>query len=100
MTAPRACTFDLEVSGKRGIAFFRSRGSPARRSTRNSRTSRPSTRSTSLADRYIELYITGQIDQVKVAYMKFINAARQMPVVETLLPLSSLPSRRASPRRK
>ncbi len=43
-----------------------------------------------LADRYIELYTTGQIDEVKVAYMKFLNAARQQPVIETLLPLSSV----------
>ena len=43
-----------------------------------------------LANRYIDLYTTGQIDEVKVAYTKFINAARQQAVVETLLPLSSI----------
>ena len=34
-------------------------------------------------------FIAGKIDRVEVAYMKFLNAARQMPVVETLLPLSN-----------
>ena len=32
----------------------------------------------------------GKIDRVEVAYMKFITAARQTAVVETLLPLSSV----------
>jgi F-type H+-transporting ATPase subunit gamma len=41
-----------------------------------------------LANRYIESFISGKIDRVDVAYMKFHNAARQTPVVETLLPLS------------
>ena len=42
-------------------------------------------------------YIAGRIDRVEVAYMKFLNAARQTPVVETLLPLDPVaPSRRAS----
>ena len=42
-----------------------------------------------LANRYIADYIAGKIDRVEVAYMKFLNAARQAPVVETLLPLSA-----------
>ena len=67
-----------------------SRASRGRRSTRSSRTSRRSPRWTRSPTRYIDLYVTGQIDQVKVAYMKFVNAARQEPVVETLLPLSSV----------
>jgi F-type H+-transporting ATPase subunit gamma len=43
-----------------------------------------------IADKYIDLYVSGQVDRVQVAYMKFINAARQTPVVETLLPLASV----------
>ena len=50
-----------------------------------------------LANRYIELYSTGQIDEVKVAYMKFINAARQQAVLETLLPLSSVTTETRKP---
>ncbi len=44
-----------------------------------------------LANRYIADYGSGKIDRMDVAYMKFINAARQAPVVETLLPLSAVP---------
>ncbi|MBY0460718.1 MAG: F0F1 ATP synthase subunit gamma, partial [Gemmataceae bacterium] len=43
-----------------------------------------------VASRYIDLYVSGQIDEVKVVYTKFITAARQQAVVETLLPLSSV----------
>jgi F-type H+-transporting ATPase subunit gamma len=42
-----------------------------------------------LANRYLADFIAGRIDRVDVAYMKFLNAARQTPVVETLLPLSA-----------
>lgn len=42
-----------------------------------------------LANRYIADFIAGKIDRVDVAYTKFINAARQAAVVETLLPLSA-----------
>ncbi len=51
-----------------------------------------------LANRYIETFISGKIDRVDVAYMKFLNAARQTPVVETLLPLSrSAPTQTQQP---
>ena len=36
------------------------------------------------------MFVSGQIDRVEVAYMKFLNAARQKPMVETLLPLSAV----------
>jgi F-type H+-transporting ATPase subunit gamma len=41
-----------------------------------------------LANRYIAAYTAGRLDRVEVCYMKFLSAARQAPVVETLLPLS------------
>jgi F-type H+-transporting ATPase subunit gamma len=82
--------FDLEVSGRRGIAFFRFQGI-----TRSAEyvqfEDKPSYNDVDvLASRFIDLYTSGQIDEVKVAYMKFITAARQQPTLETLLPLSSM----------
>src|SRR5262249_27628459 len=51
-----------------------------------------------LADRYIQQYTAGALDRVEVAYMKFLSAARQAPVVETLLPLSeSVPETSEAP---
>jgi F-type H+-transporting ATPase subunit gamma len=82
--------FDLQAAGKRGIAFFKFQGI-ARTQEYTQFEDRPSFADVDpIASRFIDLYITGQIDEVKVAYMKFLNAARQEAVVETLLPLSSL----------
>ncbi|HEV3385100.1 MAG TPA: ATP synthase F1 subunit gamma [Gemmata sp.] len=82
--------FELEVSGRRGIAFFRFQGI-ARSKEYTQFEDKPAFKEVDgLASRYIDLYISGQIDEVKVAYMKFINAARQQVALETLLPLSSM----------
>jgi F-type H+-transporting ATPase subunit gamma len=81
---------DVEASGKKGITFLRFQHVPrAKEYTQfEDKTTFPEV--DELATRYLAKFIDGQIDQVKVAYVKFINAARQVPVVETLLPLSSL----------
>ena len=42
-----------------------------------------------VADRYLAEYIAGKVDRVEVAYQRFYSASRQVPVVETLLPLAS-----------
>jgi F-type H+-transporting ATPase subunit gamma len=82
--------FDLEVAGKRGIAFFKFQGL-ARAAEYTNFEDKPTFAEVDvLAGRLIDLFVTGQVDEVKVAYMKFQNAARQTPVVETLLPLSSV----------
>ena len=80
----------LELSGKRAIAFFRFQGKAAE-ATYTQFEDKPSFEEVEvLANRYINGYITGQLDRVEVAYMKFLNAARQVPVVETLLPLAAV----------
>src|SRR5206468_130600 len=79
--------FDLEAAGKRGIAFFKFQGIARAKEYTNFEDKPTFAEVDVLATRFIELYSTGQIDEVKVAYMRFINAARQQPVVETLLPL-------------
>lgn len=53
-----------------------------------------------LADRYIRDYIAGKIDRVDVAYMKFLNAARQKVTVETLLPLGTVTTQSSAPATK
>jgi F-type H+-transporting ATPase subunit gamma len=82
--------FHLEGAGKRGIGFFKFQGIPRAKEYTQFEDKPAFAEVDPIATRYIELYATGQIDEVKVAYMKFVNAARQEPVVETLLPLSSL----------
>jgi F-type H+-transporting ATPase subunit gamma len=80
----------LELSGKRAIAYYKFQGITAEHSYTHFE-DKPSFEEVDvLASRYLADYIAGKIDRVDIAYMKFINAARQAPAVETLLPLSSL----------
>ena len=82
--------FDLEVSGKRGIAFAKFNRYPAAATYTHFEDKPKFDEVDAVASKYVDLFITGQVDQVQVAYMKFITAARQQPMVETLLPLSSM----------
>jgi F-type H+-transporting ATPase subunit gamma len=79
----------LELSGRRGITYYRYQGIAAEK-TYTQFEDKPRFEDVEpIANRYIAEYIAGRIDRVEVAYMKFLNAARQTPVVETLLPLST-----------
>jgi len=81
----------LELSGKRIITWCRYQGISAE-ATYTQFDDKPRYEDVEkLANRYLELYLAGKIDRVDVVYSKFINAARQMPVVETLLPLQAVP---------
>ena len=82
--------FDLEVAGKKPMGFLKYQGF-ARQAEYTQFEDKPAFDQVEpIADKYIRLFVTGQIDQVQVAYMKFLNAARQTPVIETLLPLASV----------
>jgi F-type H+-transporting ATPase subunit gamma len=82
--------FDLEVAGRRGIAFFRFQGITRTMEYTNFEDKPTFAEVDAIAGRYIDLYASGQIDEVKVAFMKFVTAARQQATVETLLPLSGV----------
>ena len=87
----------LELSGKRAISYFRYQGIQAENTYTHFEDKPTFEQVDELGNRYLADYISGKIDRVDIAYMKFINVARQMPVVDTLLPLSSLapePSRK------
>jgi F-type H+-transporting ATPase subunit gamma len=81
----------LEASGKRAVMYFRFQRVATTHTYTHLQDKPNFDDIEQLADRYIADYSAGRIDRVDVAYMKFINAARQAPVVETLLPLSSVP---------
>jgi F-type H+-transporting ATPase subunit gamma len=79
----------LEVAGKRGINYFRFRGIPMD-STYTTYEDRPQYADVEkLAERYIGLYVRGEIDRLDVAFTRFINTARQQAVVQTLLPMTT-----------
>jgi F-type H+-transporting ATPase subunit gamma len=81
----------LEMSGKRGNMFARYQRWPVAHAYTHFEDKPRFEEVNVLADRYIADYVAGKIDRVDVAYQKFLNAARQAPVVETLLPLGSAP---------
>jgi F-type H+-transporting ATPase subunit gamma len=83
-------TLHLELSGKRAIAYFRFHGISADEKFTHFEDRPRFDEVEMLANRYIAGYVAGRLDRVEVAYMKFLNAARQTPVVETLLPLTSV----------
>lgn len=82
--------FDVEASGKKPIGFLKYQRIP-RLADYTQFEDKPAFEQVDpIGDKYIRMYESGQVDRVEVAYMKFLNAARQVPVVETLLPLASV----------
>ena len=83
-------TLKVEVSGKRGINFFKFQ-KLAVAATYTHFEDKPTFEQVDLlATRLIDAYIAGEIDRLDVAYVKFESMARQRAVVETLLPISQL----------
>jgi F-type H+-transporting ATPase subunit gamma len=81
--------FETELSGKRAIAYFKFQGIKAEKEYTIFEDKPAFADVEPLADRYIEAFTSGRIDQVQVAYMKFNSVSQQRAVVETLLPLSA-----------
>lgn len=79
---------NLEVSGKRGIAFLRFRRIQID-TTYTSFEDRPQFEEVDvLANQYIGQFLRGEIDKLEVVYTKFLSSSRQVPVTETLLPMT------------
>jgi F-type H+-transporting ATPase subunit gamma len=77
----------LDVSGKRGINFMKYRR-VATDTTTTQFEDRPQFQDVEkMADRYIAMYVKGEIDRLDVTYTQFINSARQTATVVTLLPI-------------
>jgi F-type H+-transporting ATPase subunit gamma len=80
----------VEVSGKRGIAFFKSRGVTMDATYTHFEDKPRFDEVVVLAEKYLHEFLTGKLDRLDVAYTRFDNIARQQATVETLLPLGSL----------
>lgn len=83
-------TLELEVAGKRGIAFLKFQGYEFDRSYTNFEDQPKFSEIEPIAQRYIDGFISGEIDRVEVAYTKFESAGKQTAVLETLLPIGDL----------
>ncbi len=80
----------LEVSGKRGLNFMKYEGYPVEHAYTNFEDKPRFDEAEAVANRYIADFVAGKIQRVEVAYTKFLNAARQVAVLETLLPIGDL----------
>lgn len=76
---------ELLVAGKKGVAFFKFAKIPAARAFTFG--DRPKfEEAAALAQEFMDGFTGGKLDAVHVAYMRFVNAAKQVPEVVTLLP--------------
>ena len=82
----------IEVSGKRGIAGFKFKRIDIDESYTRFDDQPKYEEIELIANRLLNSYITGDLDRLDIAYTKFVSSSRQVAVVETLLPLSSLTS--------
>lgn len=81
---------NVECSGRRGLAFLKYQQINVTEQFTNFEDKPGFDEVEAIANRYIELYCSGKLDRLDIAYTKFENAARQKAVVETLLPIGSL----------
>jgi F-type H+-transporting ATPase subunit gamma len=80
----------LEISGKKAVGFFEFAGIPiAEHHTIGDKPSYDDI--DALAGRFMQAFIDGEYDAVRVVSMRFISNARQVPQVVQLLPLSAEP---------
>lgn len=81
---------ELEVSGKRGLNFMRFQQRTVSQSYTNFEDKPTFEEVEVLANRYIHAYVTGKLDRLDVAYVRFLSMSRQTAVIETLLPVGQL----------
>lgn len=76
---------ELLVAGKKGVAFFKFAKIPAARAFTFG--DRPKFEdAAALAQEFMDAFTGGKLDAVHVASMRFVNAAKQVPEIITLLP--------------
>lgn len=80
----------IEVSGKRGISAMKYRKVETSTTFTQFDDQPKFEEVEAIANRYLELYVTGKLDRLDVVYTRFISSSKQVATVETLLPLGSL----------
>jgi F-type H+-transporting ATPase subunit gamma len=80
----------IDVSGKRGIDGLKFRRFEVDERHTQFEDQPAYDEVEAIANSYLSRYITGEIDRLDVVYTKFISTSKQIPQVETLLPLGSL----------
>ena len=80
----------MEISGIRGISALKYRNITADQTYTQFDDEPKFEEVEPIANGYLELFSRGQLDRLDVVYTRFVSSSKQVPVVETLLPLGSL----------
>jgi F-type H+-transporting ATPase subunit gamma len=83
-------TPELHVSGKKGIAYFRFAKREAAQTYATLGDNPKYAEIEPLANAFIQKYIDGDIDALKVVYMRFLSVGQQKAGVMDILPLAGL----------
>lgn len=81
--------YELRVSGKKGIHYFRFKGQEPDRSYTEFTEKTSYLQAEKLADEFIELYENAAVDAIEIIYTRFVSAGRFYPDVMTLLPIEA-----------
>lgn len=84
---PAGMTADVHMVGKKGISYFRFLRRPVAEQTFGIGDRPRFEQVEPIANALIERFVRGEIASAHVAYMKFLSAGQQRPVVVQLLPL-------------
>ena len=83
-------TVRLEVSGKRGLSLMKYEKIPVDAAYTNFEDKPGFDEVNAIASRFVADFIAGRIHRLDIIYQKFESAAKQSPVVETILPIGDL----------
>ena len=84
---PEGITTDVHMVGKKGISYFRFLRRPVAEQTSGIGDRPRFDQVEPIANALIDRFVRGEIASAHVAYMKFLSAGQQRPVVVQLLPL-------------
>ena len=82
----------LQVVGKRGVRHFQFRGMALDAAHTDLGDVPDYEAISALTDGLVESFLAGEVGGVEVAYMQFVSAAVQRPVISKILPLTNLPT--------
>lgn len=80
----------VECSGRRGLAFLKYQKVDVTEQFTQFEDKPGFDEIEQIANRYIDLYISGKLDRLDIAYTRFDNPAKQVACVETILPIGQL----------
>ena len=86
----------LEVSGKRGLSAMKYEKIAVDQAYTQFEDKPGFDEVNEIASRFVADFISGKLHRLDIVYQKFQNAARQAPVVETILPIGDLSGATAS----